>query len=131
MARRYTIHTPPVQHMNGKLAPSSLICHNQPDSSESEVTFYYGYRYTSRPDMSRYALREKARNLAEHPYTDGEEAQKALFTECVNKADDLLHDAMWKYRIVRAFNRQRRYVRVWNYAIARLVKHGGHMPPDW
>lgn len=131
MARRYVIHIAPVQHMNGKLAPSSLICHNQPDTSETENVFYYGYRYQTRPDVSRYALRDRARNLSEHPYTDGEEVVKALFTACVNQARQMLASSEWHARILRAFRRQSRYSRIWNYAVAELVKHSGTVPPEW
>lgn len=131
MAKRYTIHMPPVQHMNGKLAPSSLVCHNQPDSSETENTYYYGYRYAHRPDISRYALRDKARNLSEKPYTADETANRELFAYCVDTAKELLHDSEWRPRIQRAMRRQRYYIRLYNYAIAELVKHNGSIPPDW
>lgn len=128
MARRYAIHYAPVQHMNGKLASSSTICRNQPDSSESEVSFYYGYRHAKRPEISRYALREQARNLSEHPYTTGEEAQKALFTECVDMALQLLSNPTVRARITAAFKMQRSYIRIYNYTIATLVKNGGVSP---
>lgn len=131
MARRYIIHMPPVQHMNGKLAPSSLVCHNQPDSSETENTFFYGYRYSKRPDISRYALRDKARNLSVHPYTAGETATKATFTVSVELALQLLEDDQTHSKIARDFRRQRRYVRIYNYAIAEIVKNGGEIPPRW
>lgn len=131
MARRYAIHIPPVQHLNGKLAPSSWVCHNLPDSSESAVTFYYGYRYADKPDVSRYALRERARNLSEHPYTDGEEFNKALFTASVQHARQMLASQEWRVRILRAFRRQSRYSRIWNYAVAELVNHDGTIPPEW
>ena len=131
MARRYIKHMPPVQHMNGKLAPSSLVCHNQPDSSETENTFYYGYRYTKRPDISRYALRDKARNLSVHPYTDGEIATTATFATSVDLALQLLEDEQTHKKIARDFRRQRRYVRMYNYAIAEIVKNGGETPPQW
>ena len=128
MSRRYAIHMPPVQHLNGKLAPSTLVCHNQPDSSETENTFYYGYRYASKPNISRYALRDKARNLSEKPYTQGEEQQKALFTQCVAEAQALLSNPTTRIRITIAFRAQSRYVRIYNYTIAELVKHQGVAP---
>lgn len=131
MARRYILHIPPVQHMNGKLAPSSVVCHNQPDTSESGVSFYYGYRYQSRPDKSRYALRDRARNLSDHPYTDGEELNKSLFTACVNLARQLLAAPEWHERILRAFRAQTRYARIWNYTVAELVLHSGVIPMNW
>lgn len=131
MARRYAIHLPPVQHMNGKLAPSSWICHDQPDSSVSEVTYYYGYRHANRPDISRYALREKARDLSVHPYTADETAHRDLFAECVDVARQLLHDPIDRAKISAAFRAQRYYSRVYNYTIAKLVQNGGTPPPDW
>lgn len=128
MARRYAILLPPVQHMNGKLASSSTICHNQPDTSESDVSFYYGYRHRKRIDVSRYALRENARNLSENPYTEGEEQQKALFTQCVAMTIELLSDPTKKAAVLHDFRMQHRYVRVYNYTIATLVKAGGVSP---
>lgn len=128
MARRYIIHTPPVQHMNGKLAPSAQVVHNQPDSSETEDGFYYGYRHRKKPNVSRYALRDKARNLSLNPYTRGEEMVKTLFTECVALAIDMLTDTATYYRILEAFKQQRKYIRIYNYTIAELVKHNGQSP---
>ena len=128
MARRYIIHTPPVQHMNGKLAPSSLVCHNQPDTSETENTFYYGYRHAARPEISRYALRDRARNLSEHPYTSGEDASKAMFEQCVQTAIALLNTPAERAKIHAAFRRQKRYIRIYNYAIATLIHNQG-VPP--
>lgn len=128
MARRYIIHTPPVQHMNGKLAPSAQVVHNQPDSSETEDSFYYGYRHRKKPNVSRYALRDKARNLSLNPYTRGEERVKSLFTDCVALAIDLLADTETYYRILEAFRQQRKYIRIYNYTIAVLVKHNGQSP---
>ena len=128
MARRYIIHTPPVQHMNGKLAPSAQVVHNQPDSSETEDSFYYGYRHRKKPNVSRYALRDKARNLSLNPYTRGEERVKTLFTDCVALAIDMLADTATYYRILEAFKQQRKYIRIYNYTIAELVKHNGQSP---
>ena len=128
MARRYIIHTPPVQHMNGKLAPSAQVVHNQPDSSETEDGFYYGYRHRKKPNVSRYALRDKARNLSLNPYTRGEERVKTLFTDCVALAIDMLADTETYDRILQAFKLQRRYIRIYNYTIAELVKHNGQSP---
>lgn len=128
MARRYVIHIPPVQHMNGKLAPSAQVVHNQPDTSETEDGYYYGYRHQKRPDISRYALRDKARNLSLNPYTRGEERVKATFTDCVALAIDMLADEATYLRILRAFNQQRKYIRIYNFTIAELVKNNGQSP---
>lgn len=114
--------------MNGKLAPSTLVCHNQPDTSETENTFYYGYRYAAHPDVSRYALRDKARNLSEHPYTPGEDAVKALFEQCVQTAIVLLDSPSERAKIHASFKSQSRYVRIYNYTIAELVRNKG-VPP--
>lgn len=128
MGKRYLIHMAPVEHMNGKLAPSSLVCHNQPDTSESENTFYYGYRHAARPEISRYALRDRARNLSEHPYTQGEEDSKAMFEECVQTAITLLNTPAERAKIYAAYRRQKRYIRIYNYAIATLIHNQG-VPP--
>lgn len=128
MARRYAVHIAPFAHINGKLAPSSYICHNQPDTSESDVSYYYGYRYAKRPDVSRYAIRDRARDLSVNPYTAGETRSKAMFEQCVQIARELLSDATVRPRIEAAFKAQRKYIRLYNYTIAELVMHNG-VPP--
>ena len=131
MARRYVIHIAPVRHLNGKLAPSDVVCHNQPDTDESDVSFYYGYRYARRPETSRYAIRDKARNLSVHPYTQGEQDTKDMLTQCVATAQHLLSNPTIKARIRRDFNAQRRYIRVYNFTIATLILNQGVIPPHW
>lgn len=128
MARRYAVHIAPFAHINGKLAPSSYICHNQPDTSESDVSYYYGYRYAKRPDVSRYAIRDRARNLSANPYTAGETRSKAIFEQCVQIARELLRDATIRPSIEAAFRAQRKYIRLYNYTIAELVMHNGVAP---
>lgn len=118
------IPLPPVGHMNGKLAPSSQIVHNQPDSSETEDSFYYGYRYAARPDISRFALRDRARNLSVHPYTQDEERTKEAFTDAVAEAVDILHDPQRRASASEAFRRQKRYFRLYNYVIAEIIRRG-------
>lgn len=128
MARRYAIHIAPFAHVNGKLAPSSTICHNQPDTSESDVSYYYGYRYIKRPDVSRYAIRDRARNLSVNPYTAGEARCKAMFEQCVGIARELLRDATIRPRIEEAFYAQHKYIRLYNYTIAELIMNNGNVP---
>lgn len=131
MSRRYVIHIAPVQHLNGKLAPSDVVCHNQPDTSTSPNCFYYGYRYGARPEISRYALREKARNLSDHPYTQREDDNKSTFTTCVETALTLLANTATRARIIAHFKRQRKYIRLYNYTIATLRLNGGIIPEIW
>ena len=130
MTRRYILHAPPVSHMNGKLAPATTIVHNQPDSSESEVAFYYGYRYRH-DETSRYAIREKARDLSVHPYRPDEQANKSQFAECVATAKTLLEDAATHAKVLHSFRLQTRYYRIWQYTIATLLANDGSIPPDW
>lgn len=110
--------------MNGKLAPASQIVHNKPDSSETEDGFYYGYRYVARPDVSRYALRDKARNLSVHPYTQDEERTKAAFTDAVGEALQVLSSPERRAAAERDFRQQRRYIRLYNYVIATIITTG-------
>ena len=124
MGRRYMIPLPPVGHMNGKLAPSSQIVHNQPDSSETEDSFYYGYRYAARPDVTRFALRDRARNLSTHPYTQDEERTKAAFTDAVAEAVDILADPQRRASADEAFRHQKRYIRLYNFIVATIVRRG-------
>lgn len=118
------VHTPPVEHMNGKLAPASQIVHNQPDTSETEDGFYYGYRYVARPDISRYALRDKARNLSVHPYTQDEERTQQAMTDAVSYAQSVLADPQRRAAATAAFEAQHRYIRLYNYVIATAITRG-------
>lgn len=127
MARRYLIHTAPVAHMNGKLCRSAEVCHNQPDTDESDVSFYYGYRYSWK-NVSRYALRERARNLAVKPYTDNELQDMQLFAQAVEQARAII--ATRPPKVLAAFKASR-YHRLYNYAIARIVQCNGTTPPEW
>lgn len=128
LARRWATYYLPVEHINGKMAPSRIKCHNQPDTSESDNFFYYGYRHRKRPNVSRYALRDRARNLSVNPYTQGEEQQKALFTDSVAEAKSVLSNPTKAAAAERDFRSQRRYVRLYNYAIAMIIANGGVSP---
>lgn len=124
MARRYIIPLPPVGHMNGKLAPSSQVVHNQPDTTHTEDGFYYGYRYAARPDVSRFALRDKARNLSVHPYTLDEERTQQAMTDAVAYAQSVLADPQRRAAAASAFRTQHRYIRLYNYIIATAITMG-------
>lgn len=121
----------PVDHLNGKLAPSSVVCHNQPDTDVSGTSFYYGYRYRNKPDTSRYAIREKSRNLSVNPYTVGEEASKQAFSDAVAQAQHVLSNPTTYPGVTSAFRSQHRYIRRYNYVIATLILTGGDIPPEW
>lgn len=131
MTRRYAIFLAPVEHINGKLAPSSYVCRNMPDSTESDVSFYYGYKLAKRPEVSRYALRERARNLSQNPYTADETANKVRFKDCAQLAKQLLSEPQWRKRIQNAFRKQPYYIKLYNYAVAELVRNNGAIPPHW
>ena len=110
--------------MNGKLAPSSQIVHNQPDTTHTDDGFYYGYRYAARPDISRYALRDRARNLSVHPYTRGEVRTKQALQDAVAYAQSVLADPQRRASAASAFRTQHRYIRLYNYIIATAITIG-------
>lgn len=119
----------PVEHINGKMAPQWLKCSNQADSDTNGVRFYYGYRNDKKPDISRYGVRERCRNLSVKPYTSAEEEQKTAFSAAATMAAAFMHDTEKRAQIGREFRRTKhRYTRLYNYAIARILANGGVSP---
>lgn len=127
-SRRYYIAIAPVEHMNGKLSQASEIVKNNPTSDSGQgVSFYYGYRLGNRP-LSRFALREKARNLSVNPYTADETANKQYFKSCTQVVDAALQDPVKRASAEESFKRQSHYVYLRNYCIAMTQKNGGVFP---
>lgn len=131
-ARRYYIAIAPVEHINGKMAPVSYKCANSADpDSEPRVSFWYGYKHKASPNVSRYGIREKRRNLTTNPYTGEEDENRTLFRA------SLL--AVYEHKTIAAdwalmladFRRQREYSTLIGYAVAACRSNGGEWLPEW
>lgn len=126
-SKRYMVTTQPVEHMNGKLSSASEIVHNEEDTNESSSNgFYYGYRKAN--NISRFAVREKARNLTTNPYTTAETATKNTFTTSVAAVATGMANADILALIKADFDKQTKYIYLRNFAIAKTIENNGVLP---
>lgn len=117
--KRFIFFTPPIAHINGKMAGSDCIIHNKPDTSESDVSFYYGYkRSTSKKNKSLFALRERARNLSVNPYTNNENSNKRQFSDAVALAVETMRDPALRQAALTDFLAQKKYTSFWGFVVA-------------
>lgn len=108
----------PVEHINGKMAPQSVKVKNNPTSTHSDVSFYYGYKRSDNPTKSHYGVRAYARNLSTNPYTATETANKDAFTAAVAEAVDTMRDPARRQQAWRDYTNQTKYRSFWGYVVA-------------
>lgn len=130
--RRYYIALIPVSHINGKMAPVATRCPNTDDPEQIETSgFWYGYKRQSSPDVSRYGIRTKGRDLNTHPYTAAEEENRTLFTAsllAVNAHKSIPAD--WEL-MLQEFQRQYDYRTPIGYAVAKCRANSGEWLERW
>lgn len=131
-SRRYYIAIAPVQHLNGKLAPCRVRCPNTLDpETEKGNAFFYGYKRRSNPEISRFGVRDKCRDLNTNPYTAAEDENRTLFR--VSLADVYDHKAVqgdWALCMA-DFSRQDRYTTPIGYAVAAVRANDGQWLEEW
>lgn len=131
-SKRFYIATAPIASINGKMAPIWQKCPNTDEESEIvSEGFWYGYRRKARPDINRYAVRKKGRDLRLHPYTTNEEENRTLFTAALLAVYD--HRAIeedWQL-MLNDFCQQHAYKTPIGYAAACCRRNGGEWPPEW
>lgn len=120
----------PVEHINGKVARQAQKVKNAYNSLPSDNAFYYGYQLRGRL-QSRFGVREIPRNLNDNPYTVNEQVNKADFKFSVELAIDILNNESQKIKALSDFKSQRKYIRLFNYIIARIRLNNGDIPPEW
>lgn len=126
-SKRYMILTAPVEHLNGKLSLADDVVHNELDTNNSSNGgFYYGYRKA--PGISRFGRRERARNLANNPYTQSETANRTLFETSIKAVDVAFANAELKELARVDFVKQEKYKYLRNFAIARTQANNGVYP---
>lgn len=131
-SRRYYIAIAPVSHVNGKMAPVRVKCPNSDDPEHLEVPgFWYGYRLSSRPDISRYGIRTMCRDLTTKPYTPAEDENRTLFTSSLFAVYDHKEVAADWALMLADFARQDRYVSPIGYAVAACRSNGGEWLENW
>lgn len=130
-SRRYYIAISPIDHINGKMAPTRVKCPNTEDPEHTTVSgFWYGYR---RPgiDINRYAIRTECRDLTTHPYTTREDENRTLFTASLHAV--FTHKAIavdWAL-MIEDFKHQDRYTTPIGFAVAACRSNGGEWLEEW
>lgn len=131
-SRRYYIALAPVAHINGKMAPQWKKCPNTDDPEHTEAEgFFYGYRKRQRPDVSRFGVRSRCRNLIAKPYTAAEDENRILFTSSLFAVYDHKTNAADWGLMLHDFRAQKRYVSPIGYAVAACRANGGEWLEEW
>lgn len=131
-SRRYYIATAPISHINGKMAPHWEKCPNTSDPEHTTVRgFWYGYKTSIAPDVSRFGIRTVCRDLNTHPYTPDEDENRTLFTSSLFAVyDHKTVTADWALMLA-DFADQDRYKTAIGYAVACCRANGGEWLPEW
>lgn len=131
-SRRYYISIAPVAHINGKMAPQYIKCPNTEDPEQAHTRgFWYGYKRRAAPNISRFGIRTKCRDLTQKPYTAEEDENRILFTASLRAVYD--HKAVegdWSLMLA-DFRKQSRYGTAIGYAVAAVRANGGEWLPEW
>lgn len=112
-SKRFQMIAAPLEGFNGKLAPASYKCNNLPEGTMSGKKFYYGYRKNY--GVARFALRQKSRDLSEHPYSDEEGHIRLLFTQASKAASTALSDPQQRELLQAAFAKQTKYTTLFGF----------------
>lgn len=131
-SRRYYIAIAPISHINGKMAPNRVKCPNTDDPEHTHVSgFWYGYKRRSNPEVSRFGIRDKCRDLNTNPYTAAEDENRTLFRASLVAVYD--HKAVQEdWALCMAdFSRQDRYTTPIGYAVAAVRANGGQWLDEW
>lgn len=129
-SRRYFITTLPVEHINGKMAPSSTRCKNTYTPEAEHVSYYYGYRRLVK-SVNRYAIRSIPRDLNTNPYTSRELQSRELFVNSIAAVQVYRRKPIPWGLCLEEFNKQDTYQTPIGFAIATCRKNGGEWPERW
>lgn len=129
-SKRYIVTTLPIEHINGKIANSSVRCPNS-DTERENTGFLYGYRHRNDLNTSRFGVRVKSRNLTQKPYTDKELLNKRLFMSALTLARSVIEDDITRQVAAQEFAKQNRYLTLRGYIIATIRNNGGLIPSHW
>ena len=133
-SRRYYIAKAPIEHINGKMAPVRQKCKNVQNESEAvQEGYMYGYTRFPRPDISRYAYRDRGRVLSAHPYTSREYDLQYYFSRGVyyyKRYRDTQPNNRWT-ALQNAFAAQCQYSTAYTLCIAKVIQNRGSWPAEW
>lgn len=129
-SRRYFTTILPVEHINGKMAPSSTRCKNTTTPEAEHESFYYGYRRMA-TRANRYAIRSIPRDLTTKPYTSRELESRTLFTNSIAAVQAYRREPQAWELCMQDFRHQQDYATPIGFAIATCRKNGGEWPERW
>lgn len=129
-SRRYFTTTLPVEHINGKMAPSSTRCKNTYTPEGEHESFYYGYRRLVK-SVNRYAIRSIPRDLNTNPYTSRELESRELFVISISTVQAYRREPLPWAKCLEEFRSQNTYSTPIGFAIATCRKNGGEWPERW
>lgn len=129
-SRRYFTTTLPVEHINGKMAPSSTRCKNTYTPEGEHESYYYGFRRLVK-SVNRYAIRSIPRDLNTNPYTARELESRALFTSSIAEVQRYRREPIFWAKCLEDFRKQSTYSTPIGFAIAACRKNGGEWPERW
>lgn len=129
-SRRYFTTTLPVEHINGKMAPTSTRCKNTYTPEDEHESYYYGYRRV-KSVINRYAIRSIPRDLNTNPYTARELESRALFTSSIAEVQRYRREPIPWAMCLEEFRSQNTYQTPIGFAIATCRKNGGEWPVRW
>lgn len=112
----------PIIGLNGKLAQASVKVKNLPNSSDSGVAYYYGFK---RGDRANFALRMKSRNLSLNAYSVMEQTNRTIFIQAIAAAVQIMEDVDSKAAAVARFKSSgiaAGYKSVWTFVFAENYK---------
>lgn len=91
----------------------------------------YGYKRAAQPDVNRFGIRNKCRNLNINPYTAAEDENRTLFTASLhNVFEHKKIEADWGLCLA-DFNKQGAYITPIGFAVSMCRLNGGYWPPAW
>lgn len=110
----------PVEAINGKMAQAKVKCANREGGNTSGIQYYYGYeKFTS---VSRFALRNKSRDLKTHPYNTKEQAHLNKFKAAIKAAADALADVDMRAAAEARWKKQTKYPTIRGMLVAEYMR---------
>lgn len=125
--RRYALYNAPISHLNGKLQKADYKCSFQTDTDDNGHAYLYGYMH-KRYGISRYAYRNKCRNLSVKPITASEGDNNFLFQMSVQTAAANYAIPEEREKAFIQFRQQKQYISLWQFCIAQTRLNAGFWP---
>lgn len=120
-SKRYLLTMAPVEAINGKMAQAKVKCKVQDNATSTGVQFYYGYEKFS--NVSRFALRNKSRSLAAHPYSQKEQAHMNKFKSALQSAQETMQDVDMRAQAQARWKKQTKYKTLKGFLVAEYIKN--------